>query len=131
MNNTAAMWLVLMALTFIMRFVRKNKAAKYKVKFRFLIVPLHLLYLSMLLLGLNKNFGAYCAEDTYPHIFIYQYGIFFLTYLIYRYFHHKNYFIEWDAKALAPGTISTEELATSTLIDEETRVRTQARLIFM
>ena len=108
-NNTAAMWLVFIAFNFMITFVRRNEAAHFKVHPAYYLVPIHLLYLLMLFLGLNKDFGAFCTNDSYPHIFVLQYGIFFLNYLFYMFHHYNGHFIEWDRKALGPDEINDEE----------------------
>ena len=71
MNNTAAMWLVFMAFSFMIAFVKRNGAAHFKIRPAFYMVPIHLVYLMMLLLGMNKDFGAYCTYHTYPYIFVF------------------------------------------------------------
>ena len=71
MNNTAAMWLVFMAFTFMMVFVRRNGAAHFTVKLRYSIVPIHVLYLVMLILGFSRDFGAFCSQESYPAIFLF------------------------------------------------------------
>ena len=90
------MWLVTLAFTLILIFVRNNGAAEFTINHKWYLIPLNLLYFVMLLLGINKDFGAFCEKDTYPWIFTYQYGVFFLTYLIYLFVHSKNFFIKWD-----------------------------------
>ena len=125
------MWLVVMAFSFILRFVKGNEAATFKVKYNYYLYPLNLLYFMMLLLGMNKDFGAFCRESTYPYIFTFQYGIFFFTYLVYLFLYHKNFYIEWDSKAIEPGAIEAHELTSTTMIDKDVRRKTEARLVFM
>lgn len=122
------MWLVTLAFTLILIFVRNNGAAEFTINHKWYLIPLNLLYFVMLLLGINKDFGAFCESYTYPWIFTYQYGVFFLTYLIYLFVHSKNFFIKWDEQALEPATV--KQLATTQMINHSVRRRSEARMIF-
>ena len=95
------------------------------------MAPIHLVYFGMLLLGMNKDFGAYCTYHTYPYIFVFQYSIFFLTYIFYRFHHYNNHFIIWDEKALGPENIADIiELNRSDHLDKDSMIKTQARILF-
>ena len=84
----------------------------------------------MLLLGINRDFGAYCEKDTYPNIFIYQYGVFFFSYLVFLCLHRNNYFMDWDVKALSPMVSNRAPEELDGIFDQETRNKSRARLIF-
>ena len=108
-NNTAAMWLVFMAFNFMITFVKRNNAAHFRIKPVYYLLPVHAIYMGMLFLGFNKDFGAFCHNDSYPHIFVLQYSIFFLTYIFYMFHHYNGHFIKWDDKALGPEIIEDEK----------------------
>ena len=125
--DTASMWLVFSTFNFIMVFAYKAGAAHFRgIHFRWYLLPIHGLYLTMALIGINSKDGAYCNQDVYPDIYMYQYGIFYNCYVLYVWMYFNGFFITWDEKAL-----TSEQLEQTPNIDHETRVKTQARLIFM
>ena len=64
MNNTAAMWLVVMTFNFMLTFVRRNGAAHFKFDYWTYLGPLHFLYFVMLLIGYFKDYGgAFCTNE--------------------------------------------------------------------
>ena len=114
-----------MAFNFMIQFVRLNKAAHFKVQPIYYLLPIHLLYFVMLFLGLNKDFGAFCTNNSYPKIFVLQYSIFFLNYLFYMFHYYNGHFIEWDEKALGPEIISDQDqLIESSNVEYDTLVKT-------
>ena len=84
--------------------------AKFRRNISLFLKPVHLLYLIMLILGLVKDFGAYCEVDVYPKVFNYQYSIFFFTYLVFIFLHYNDYFIQWDERAYERLTTNIDEL---------------------
>ena len=88
-------------------FIRWNGVVRFKCEIRAILVPIHILFLVMLLLGLfDRDFGAFCDKSIYPRIFVYQYCVFFFTYLVFLILHRCEYFVEWDPKALSPVLLS-------------------------
>jgi hypothetical protein len=84
-QNSIAQWQVFICLTVMLGFVRKNGAASANVKIRAIFIPVHILYLALLMLGLTKESLGTCSDRVYPRIFTYQYALFFLTFVGFLY----------------------------------------------
>lgn len=83
-------------MTVMLGFARKNNAAVAKFRIRFVFIPIHMIYASVLILGIvNEDLGM-CHEKTYPRIFGFQYALFFTTYLLCLILYYTDYFLEWD-----------------------------------
>lgn len=75
-------------------FARKNDAAISKVKIRMIFIPLHLIYLSLLVWAIFDDSIAHCKNEganNYPLIFRFQYSVFFLTYIGFLLLHKNDY----------------------------------------
>ena len=63
-------WIVFTVFTLMIGFTRRNDAADATFKIRFVFVPIHLLFFSLILCGWLQQNSTFCSEHTYPHIFI-------------------------------------------------------------
>ena len=82
-------------MTVMLGFVRKNDAAKHSFPIRYIFIPIHIMYATVLILGLiNDNVGT-CRKYTYPRIFAVQYTLFFSTYILCVFLYKKDYFLVW------------------------------------
>ena len=92
------MWSVFMCLTVMLGFARRNDAAISKIKIRMIFVPLHMIYLSLLLWAVFDDEITHCRNEesnNYPLIFRFQYSVFFLTYIIFVFLHKNDYMMSW------------------------------------
>jgi hypothetical protein len=127
-QNSIAMWSVFMCLTVMLGFARRNDAAKSKVRIRMIFIPVHAIYLVLLLWGILNDRMAHCKSDrNYPSIFGYQYSVFFLTYFGFVYLHYNDYFMEWHESI---EHIDIKDLATHEFLDTEVRARLRVYIIF-
>ena len=94
-QNAAAQWQVFCCLTVMLGFARRNDAAKSKVPIRRIFIPIHICYATLLAWGIFNDHMGECSVSTYPLIFVYQYSLFFLTYLGFLFLHSHSYFMEW------------------------------------
>merc|ERR1712226_1535857 len=109
----------------ILVFAYKAEAAHSNFHFRWYSLPIHGFYLISAFVGWYQGAGAYCNhEETYPRIFLLQYAVFYNTYVLYFWLYRHDFFITWDKKAL-----TQEQLEATRDIDDETRIKTQARMI--
>lgn len=105
-------------MTVMLGFVRKNDAAKHKFPMRALFIPIHLMYATVIVLGLSNDDVGTCSEHTYPHIFAVQYALFFVTYALCVFLYKKNYFLVWH-ESIADIDIH-DDLQTRSVRDEDT-----------
>ena len=73
---------------------------------------------------MNEHMGE-CTARTYPHIFTYQYALFFSTYLGFLFLHSKSYFMEWHENI---RDVDADE--NGTYFNEADRRRLRVRMIF-
>ena len=77
-------------------FARKNDAAVFRFPLRRLFfIPIHILYLTMIVVGTAREEYHTCYANEYPRIFQFQYGLFYMTYFLFLILHHKDYFLKW------------------------------------
>lgn len=111
----------------MLAFARRNDAAKSKVKIRAIFIPIHILYATLLIWGCVNEFIGNCSARVYPHIFTYQYTVFYLTFIGFHVLHRTGYFMEWHE--------SIKNLDTKTQVQPfglsfEEKRRYRVRLIF-
>ena len=125
-QNAVAQWQVFTCLTVMLGFARRNDAARSKVPIRVAFVPIHILYCTLLLWGvLNEHMGE-CSDRTYPHIFTYQYALFFLTYAGFLFLHRHHYFMEWHESIRDVDPESNHNL----MLSDDQRRRLRVKMIF-
>ena len=97
--NAMSHWIVFYCLTIMLGFARKNDAAKFKYPIRLIaFIPIHVLYAASIVIGLTWTDMVICDGKTrqiYPRIFYFQYGLFYLTYILFLFLRCKGYFLEW------------------------------------
>ena len=94
--NAFSQWLVFLCLTVMLGFARKNDAAVFRFPLRRLIfIPIHILYLTMIVVGMAREEYHTCYDNGYPKIFQFQYGLFYMTYFLFLILHHKDYCLKW------------------------------------
>ena len=93
--NSISQWQGFTCLTVMMGFARRNDAASTNVRIRRIFIPVHILYLTLLIWGVFNEHVANCTARTYPKIFTFQYGLFLLTYLGFLFLHSRNYYMDW------------------------------------
>ena len=50
-------------------FAMRHGAGTPKFNFKYIFIPIHLIFAALLTLGFTKKYGAYCANEPYPEIF--------------------------------------------------------------
>jgi hypothetical protein len=75
----------------------RNNAAKVRKRVIIMQLPFHLVYLTLFIIGVSTEMGAYCHEGTpYPFIFFWQFGFFILTYFYIRLLVKNDFFLVWN-----------------------------------
>lgn len=108
-------------------FARKNDAVISKAPIRRIFIPIHMIYASLVIWAICNENMAHCSKRTYPKIFSYQYGLFFLTYFGFLFLHSKNYFMEWHESV---KHIDLQDEASHIMLDDPTKRRLKVRIIF-
>lgn len=127
-QNSIAMWSVFVSLTVMMGFARKNDAAKSKVPIRMIFIPVHILYLILLIWGIMSERMGQCRNDhSYPTIFAVQYALFYLTYFGFVFMHHSGYFMEWHETV---RHLNLHDYLSHSELSGEVKARLRVRIIF-
>ena len=126
-QNAIAQWQVFSCLTVMRGFARRNDAATSKFQVRIIFIPFHCLYATLLFWGIFNEHMGECTDRTYPRIFTYQYGIFFVTYIGFLFLHSRNYFLEWHQNI---KDLHANDLTAAVLFDNDDRRRLRVKLIF-
>ena len=122
-------WIVFTVLTLMIGFTRRNDASQATFKIRFVFVPIHLLFFSLILCGWLQPNSTFCSEHTFPHIFIWQYVLFIGCYILTLYFYKNDFFLKWHKDTdIVLRMEDGEEMPP--LIDEVKKKRIKARMIF-
>mmetsp|Transcript_19070 Transcript_19070/g.25815 ORF Transcript_19070/g.25815 Transcript_19070/m.25815 type:complete len:332 (+) Transcript_19070:91-1086(+) len=126
-QNAFSQWQVWLCMTVMLGFARKNDAAHHKFPMRAIFIPIHVLYATVLVLGIaNEDLGT-CTEYTYPRIFAYQYCLFFVTYALCLFLYKKDFFLEWHESI--KNVDLKDELQHSKLDDEDAKRRLRVRML--
>ena len=125
-QNSVSQWQVFICLTVMLGFARNNDAATSNVKIRWIFIPVHILYFTLLVLGASKDALGTCEERVYPKIFTYQYGLFFLTYIGFLVLHKKEYLMDWHESI---RDIDLEDSDSHAMLPDDTRRRLNVRIL--
>ena len=94
--NAFSQWLVFFSLTVMVNFARNHDAAEFRIPLRSAVfLPIHGLYLSIILFASIKQEYIGCETRPYPRLFDVQYGLFYATYFLFLFLHRKDYFLKW------------------------------------
>ena len=110
-------------------FPMRNGAAVSHLPIRYIFIPIHILFATLLLWGLfNDRFGQ-CPTSVYPMIFRYQYGLFYTVYFGFLVLHKYDYMLEWHPNI---KDIDYNDVSKVRAIDgDKDRERLRVRMIFV
>jgi hypothetical protein len=94
-----AQYLVFLTLTSLIQARKKRRASRTHLGLTLLFAPIHLLYLTFIVMGSIKNWkwSADCSQNNiYPRVIIFADSLFVFVYLISLFLHWNKYFIVWD-----------------------------------
>lgn len=94
-QQVLAQWTVFSSFQIMLSFATRHGAGVPQVNFKYIFTPIHLVFLTLLVLGFSPKYGAYCYPNPYPKIFFVQTAFFFSLYLGFRFMKKFNYFVAW------------------------------------
>jgi len=62
-------------------------------------IPIHLGYVLLFIIGLNRTYGAYCDTFPYPVLFLVQQVYFLSVWAVYKFISKRNYYLKWDPQS--------------------------------
>jgi hypothetical protein len=95
-QQVVAQWTVFASFNVMINFATRHGAGVPKFNFSFLFIPIHTVFLLLLVLGYSRRYGAYCSPNPYPSIFFVHTLFFFSLYFLVRLMRKYNYFIKWS-----------------------------------
>jgi hypothetical protein len=81
-QQVIAQWTVFASFTVMIKFATRHGAGRPKFNLSLMFVPIHLGFLTLLVLGYSRKYGAYCNPNPYPKIF-FVHTLFFLSLYLY------------------------------------------------
>lgn len=109
-QQVLAQWTLFTSFVIMLTFATRHGAGKPKFNFRKLFIPIHCLYLTMLILGYSPKYGAYCVTEPYPRIFFVQTAFFFCIFGLFRFMKSKDYYIDWSPESEIPQGINGKDI---------------------
>lgn len=92
-----AQYLGLCSLTILLQYLRHNTAHKMRRKVRWLLLPMHVLYAVVFIIGLTDDLGASCSSSmAFPVIFYLKDACFVLYFALLLTLNYKKFLIDWN-----------------------------------
>ena len=92
-----AQYLGLCSLTILLQYLRHNTAQTMRRKVRWLLLPMHVLYFVVFIIGLTDDLGASCTSlVAYPAIFYLKEACFILYFTLLLTLNYKKFLIDWN-----------------------------------
>lgn len=128
-QNALAQWQVFICFHMMVTFTRKNGAATFKMPLVLIFLIMHVLFLLIFLFGvMHKDFYT-CEKSRYPIAFIVQYGVFYMSWILFQAISRKDYYIKWhptlQKKELQDGNpdnnVESRHMRVKMLFDEQSK----------
>jgi hypothetical protein len=96
-QQALAQWSVFASFAVMIEFATHHGAGVPQINFKYVFIPIHIVFLSLLIIAYSPTYGAYCAPNPYPAIFFVQTMLFFSLYFGFRFMKRNNYFVTWQS----------------------------------